>query len=62
MNNCLQCGRKLTPDEKSLYKKLVNRTASEFMCISCLSKFFKVSEELLQEKLEYFKNSGCTLF
>lgn len=59
---CLKCKRKLTPDEIGLHKKLVNRGASEYMCIDCLSRYFDVPVTMLYEKIEQFKKMGCTLF
>ncbi len=59
---CLQCGKELIPDEIAMYKKLVSRRASEFMCYSCIAKQFQVTEELIREKAEYFKKTGCRLF
>ena len=35
---CITCDARLTSDEKAIYMKLVNRTASEFLCLDCLSK------------------------
>lgn len=59
---CMVCKRKLERDEIALHKKLVNRGAHEFMCITCLGNHFDVSEERLREKIQHFKDSGCTLF
>lgn len=59
---CMVCKRKLERDEIALHKKLVNRGAHEFMCITCLGKHFDVGEERLREKIQHFKDSGCTLF
>lgn len=59
---CMKCGRKLKRDEIALTKKLINRGATEFMCLICLAEHFKVSEERLEEKIQHFKDSGCTLF
>lgn len=59
---CMVCKRKLERDEIALHKKLVNRGAHEFMCITCLGKHFDVCEERLREKIQHFKDSGCTLF
>ena len=59
---CMKCGRKLKRDEIALTKKLINRGATEFMRLTCLAEHFKVSEERLEEKIQHFKDSGCTLF
>lgn len=61
-HRCMKCQRQLTYDEVALHRKLVNRGSTEFMCISCLAKHFKVSEAVLRERIEYFKKTGCTLF
>ena len=61
-DKCLKCGRELTFNEIGLHKKMVNRGATEYMCISCLSEHFKISEENLRAKIEYFRRTGCTLF
>lgn len=59
---CLQCGRRLKRDEVALHRKLVSRGAQSFLCLSCLSQRFKVDEKVLEEKIRYFRESGCTLF
>ena len=52
MAQCITCGKTLTSDEIGLHKKLVNRGATEYMCITCLGKRFRCSEERLREKIE----------
>lgn len=59
---CMQCGRPLTDDEVGIYKRLVNRGAASFYCLTCLAGYFGCSEELLREKIEHFRRMGCTLF
>ena len=59
---CKKCGRTLTRDDIGLYKRFVNRGATEFFCTSCLASHFHVSEELLQKKIAHFRAQGCTLF
>ena len=59
---CKICGKKLKTDEIAMNKKLISREIESFMCLSCLAKEFKVSEEKLKEKIAYFKKIGCTLF
>ncbi len=59
---CMKCGEKLTPFDIGLHRKLINRGAMEFMCIRCLAEKFKVSVERLEEKIEEYREWGCTLF
>ena len=59
---CIKCGRKLTQDEKSLYRKLIKRTAEEFVCISCMAKHFRVDEKLLYDRIKIYRDMGCCLF
>lgn len=59
---CRECGRPLTRDEIGLHKKLFNRAADSFLCISCSAEYFGVTAGLLEEKIRQFKEMGCTLF
>ena len=61
-NSCMKCGRELKHVEIGLTKKMVNRGAKEYMCLTCLSEFTGVSEEELLSKAEHFKKMGCILF
>ena len=56
------CGRELTSDEIAIYRRMVNRAASEYLCISCFAREFSVTEELIRQKIRHFKEMGCTLF
>ena len=58
----MKCGREISGDEIGLHKKLINRGATEWMCITCLADFFKCTEELLRDKMEQFREQGCMLF
>lgn len=62
MSECKNCKKELSSDEISLYRKLVNRGAQEFICKECLAVELKVTTELLDERIEYFRSSGCALF
>lgn len=62
MANCEKCGRPLTNDEIGLHKKMINRGATSFMCLSCLADFFDCEEQLLLKKITHFRNMGCMLF
>ena len=59
---CIKCGRELTYDETALHRKMINRGATEFMCIDCLAKHFGTTVEKLKERIEYFRKTGCSLF
>jgi hypothetical protein len=61
-DKCVRCGAFLTKDETALTRKLINRGATEFFCLSCLAGHFQLSEEILRKKIEEFKAMGCTLF
>lgn len=58
----MKCARELSGDEVGLHKKMINRGAAEFMCLSCLAKYFDCEEELLLKKAEQFRAQGCMLF
>lgn len=60
--SCKNCHHSLTDDEVALFKRLFNRGAMEFLCINCSAQYLGVSKSLLEEKLDFFKKSGCTLF
>ena len=63
MNNyCIKCGKNLIQDEKSLYRRLIKRTAEEFTCINCMAKYFQVDEKLLYSKIKMYRDMGCCLF
>lgn len=62
IHTCHSCQSALSQDEIALTKKLINRGTTKYYCISCLAKAFDVSERDLENKIQYFKDSGCTLF
>ena len=61
-DRCLSCGRTVTRDERALTRKLINRGADSFYCLTCLSILFEVPEDTLRDKIIQFKKMGCTLF
>ena len=62
MPECIVCGKSVTPDEMGATRKLINRGATEYLCIPCLSKRFEVTEALLLQKIEEWRSYGCMLF
>ncbi|MDD3412119.1 MAG: hypothetical protein PHY12_15045 [Eubacteriales bacterium] len=62
MDKCLTCGRALTRDEVALTRKLVNRGCTSFLCLRCMAARFDATEAQLRDKIQQFKEMGCTLF
>ncbi|MCM1335201.1 MAG: hypothetical protein NC084_08455 [Bacteroides sp.] len=62
--NCKACGKEnLTGDELAIYRKLVCRGATEFLCMDCLAGFFNCDRREIEERIRYYRESGtCTLF
>ena len=59
---CMKCGRTLTDDEIGIHKKMINRGATEFFCLTCLAESIGSTEERLKERIEHFRRQGCLLF
>lgn len=62
MKKCLECTKNLTKDEIGLNKKMLGRNTKQFLCLECLSNYLNTDTEILIEKIEQFKEEGCTLF
>ncbi len=60
---CEVCGTDhLEKDIIALNKKLFNKNIKTFLCLSCLANNLEVTENDLLDKIEEFKEEGCTLF
>lgn len=63
VKKCYVCGKKpLTKDEIGLTKKIIDRNADSFYCMDCLADYLEVTVGELLDKIEEFKEEGCTLF
>ena len=64
MASCRNCQKELSRDERAIYKRMVNKLATEdeLICKNCLAEVFGVTVSMIDEKIEYFKSTGCTLF
>lgn len=58
----MACGKPLTRDEIAVTKKLINRGTTEFYCVECLAHRFEVQPADILERIQHFKQTGCTLF
>lgn len=60
---CYSCGKTpLSKNEVGLCKKLLGRAINKFFCHDCLAEYIDVSPEFLLQKIEEFKEQGCSLF
>lgn len=60
---CISCGKAdLSKDEIGITKKLIREDAVNFYCLNCLATYLDVSAQDIIDKIEEFKDEGCTLF
>ena len=65
MNNyecCICFERNLSKNTVGINKKLLGNDINRFYCLNCLSDYLGCEVEELLEKIQEFKNEGCTLF
>lgn len=62
MKLCVNCTKELVRDEVALCKKMLGKNTKQFLCIECLSMHLDTDRDILLEKIEQFKEEGCTLF
>lgn len=49
-------------DVIGINKKLLGSKVKEFYCLDCLADYLGTTVETLLERIEEFKEEGCTLF
>ena len=60
---CLMCGRQdLDKDTTAINKKLLGKDVEEYFCLTCLAEYLGCTVQDLLDKIEEFKEEGCTLF
>ncbi len=60
---CIACTKEgLDKDTIGINKKLLGTEVHEFYCMDCLSDYLDTSVDDLLDKIEEFKEEGCTLF
>ena len=62
MKICTNCSKDLVKDEIALSKKMLGKNTKQYLCLDCLSNYLNTDKEILMEKIEQFKEEGCTLF
>ena len=53
---------KLDKDTVGINKKLLGKDIANFYCMDCLADFLGCTVDDLLDKIEEFKDEGCTLF
>lgn len=62
-HTCKNCGVALQGDEIALYRKLVDRGASTYLCLDCLAKYCSTSRKQLESLIAFYHRTGiCSLF
>jgi biotin operon repressor len=62
-SSCISCGKKnLTKDEVGINLKLIGEDTQNFYCLDCIANILDVSVQDILDKIEEFKEEGCTLF
>lgn len=60
---CLACRKTpLDKDTIGINKKMLGTYIKSFYCMDCLADYLGCTIEGLLEKIEEFKDEGCTLF
>lgn len=60
---CISCGKNdLSKDEIGINLKLIGEETKNFYCLDCLADVLDVSVQDILDKIEEFKEEGCTLF
>lgn len=60
---CVACGKKIaSKDTIGINKKLLGTDIKKFYCMDCLADYLGCTVDDLLEKIEEFKEEGCTLF
>lgn len=61
--DCVICGKNdLEKDTIGINKKLLGSDITNFYCMDCLAEYLGCTVEELLDKIEEFKEEGCTLF
>ena len=61
--NCIACSRKnLDKDTIGINKKLLGTDVKNIYCMDCLAEYLGCTIQDLLDKIEEFKEEGCTLF
>ena len=63
MVDCIACGKAITEKDKNgINKKMLGENIRDYYCLDCLADYLECTTDELLDKIEEFKEEGCTLF
>lgn len=63
MVDCIACGKAITgKDTIGINKKMLGENIRDYYCLDCLADYLECTTDELLDKIEEFKEEGCTLF
>lgn len=62
MSRCRDCEKELTTNEIGISIRLMSRDGKLLLCRQCLSQELKVAPEIIDKKIDQFRQMGCPLF
>ncbi len=62
MQLCQHCAAVLTTNEIGISLRLLGRDGKNLRCRDCLAKELKVDPEIIDRKIQQFREMGCPLF
>ena len=63
MVDCIACGKGITEkDTIGINKKMLGENIRDYYCLDCLADYLECTTDELLDKIEEFKEEGCTLF
>lgn len=61
--NCVICGKEsLDENTLGINKKLLGTNITNYYCMDCLAEYLGCTVQDLLDKIQEFKDDGCTLF
>lgn len=62
MKKCCDCEKILTKDEIGMSRKMLGKDTDNYFCLECMAEYLDTTIEELLDRIEMFKEEGCTLF
>ena len=60
--SCLECGARLDAIDVGAYRKLMDRSAEEYLCRKCLAKSLRWTDDYMESVIKMHRERGCGFF